>query len=40
MLPTSDHLVVMNGFPVVAARPNRFSYSKMVYPIHTEGRVV
>jgi len=29
-----------DGFTVVAARPNRFYYSKMFYPIYTEGRVV
>jgi len=40
MLPTSDHLVMMNGFTVVAARPNHFGYSKIVYLIHTAGRVV
>jgi len=38
MLPTSDHPLVMNGFTIVAARPNHFGYSKMVDPIHTEGR--
>jgi hypothetical protein len=40
MLPKSGHLVVINGFTIVAARPNHFGYRKMVYPIHTEGRVV
>jgi hypothetical protein len=40
MLLTSDHLVVVNGFSVSAARLNDFGYSKTVYPIHTEGRMV